>query len=357
MQREHLTTDKKQEMNKRSRKILNNTIAVAIILAGMIWVCSKFIHFGRVEYTDNAQIRRNIIPINSRVEGFIQKVCFDDYGFVRQGDTLVILESTEYALKVAQAKANYQKAIMENTAMETVISTTENDLTVSDANIEELRVRLGQAETDFRRYEQLIADKAVTKQQYDNAKADYEATKAKYDMLVRQKKSTALVKKEQTQRLEQIRADIEVAKAAQHLAELNLSYTVILAPCDGFTSRKALQEGQFIRPGETLLSIVEHNNVWVIANYKETQTANIREGMPVSIKVDAVPGIEYSGRVETLSNATGAQYSIIPQDNSSGNFVKIEQRIPVKIVFTDENRAGDMDLLRSGMNVECEVKY
>ncbi len=357
MQREHLTTDKKQEMNKRSRKILNNTIAVAIILAGLIWVCSKFIHFGRVEYTDNAQIRRNIIPINSRVEGFIQKVCFDDYGFVRQGDTLVILESTEYALKVAQAKANYQKAIMENTAMETVISTTENDLTVSDANIEELRVRLGQVETDFRRYEQLIADKAVTKQQYDNAKADYEATKAKYDMLVRQKKSTALVKKEQTQRLEQNKTNIEVAKAEQNLAELNLSYTVIVAPCDGVTSRKALQEGQFIRPGETLLSIVEHDNVWVIANYKETQTANIREGMPVSIKVDAVPGIEYSGWVETLSNATGAQYSIIPQDNSSGNFVKIEQRIPVKIVFTEENSAESIDLLRSGMNVECEVMY
>lgn len=198
---------------------------------------------------------------------------------------------------------------------------------------------------------------AEHRQQYDNAKADFEATKAKYDMLVRSKKSTALVKDEQSRRLEQNQTNIDVAKAEQHLAELNLSYTVIVAPCNGVTSRKAIQEGQFIQPGQTLLSLVEDDNVWILANYKETQTANIREGMPVSIKVDAIPGVEYYGEVETLAKATGAQYSIIPQDNSAGNFVKVEQRIPVKIVFTDENSKENIDRLRSGMNVECEVNY
>lgn len=343
-------------MNKRSKKILRNIIVIAIILGGLFWVCSKFIHFGRVEYTDNAQIRRNIIPINSRIQGFIEKVCFDDYQFVHK-DTLVIIESSEYRLKVVQAKANYQKSLMENTAMETVISTTANDLTVSDANIEELRVRMQQTQTDFRRYEKLYSQKAVTKQQYDNKKADYEATKAKYDMLVRQKKSTSLVKDEQTQRLEQNQTNVEVAQAAQQLAELNLSYTVIVAPCDGVTSRKAIQEGQLIQPGETLLSLVEYNNVWIIANYKETQTFYIREGLPVEIKVDAVPGVKYYGKVETLSNATGAQFSIIPQDNSAGNFVKVEQRVPVKIVFTDQNSKENINRLCSGMNVECEINY
>lgn len=176
-------------------------------------------------------------------------------------------------------------------------------------------------------------------------------------MLVRSKRSTALMKDEQTRRLEQNQTNIDVARAEQHLAELNLSYTVIVAPCDGVTSRKSVQDGQFIQPGQTLLSLVEDNNVWVLANYKETQTANIREGMPVSIKVDAVPGVVYYGEVERLSNATGAQYSIIPQDNSAGNFVKVEQRIHVKIVFTDRNSREDIGLLRSGMNVECEVNY
>lgn len=344
-------------MNKKNKKILRNIVVIAIILSGLLWVCSKFLHFGRVEYTDNAQIRRNIIPINSRVQGFIQKVCFDDFQFVHKGDTLVIIESAEYKLKVVQAKANYQKTLMENTAMETVISTTANNLTVSDANIEELRIRLSQAETDFHRYDQLYAQNAVTRQQYDNAKADYEATKAKYDMLVRQKKSTSLVKDEQTQRLEQNQTNIEVAKAAHNLAELNLSYTVIVAPCDGVTSRKAIQEGQLIQPGQTLLSLVEDRQVWIIANYKETQTANIREGLPVSITVDAVPDIKYYGKVAALSKATGAQYSIIPQDNSAGNFVKVEQRIPIKIIFTDQNSLENMNRLRSGMNVECEVNY
>lgn len=344
-------------MNKRTKKIGRNIVVIAIILVGLGWVCSRFIHLGRVEYTDNAQIRRNIIPINSRVQGYIQKVCFDDFQFVHKGDTLVVIESSEYRLKVVQAKANYQKALMENSAMETVISTTANKLTVSDANIEELRIRLNQAKTDFHRYEQLYAQKAVPRQQYDNAKADYEATRAKYDMLVRQKRSTSLVKDEQTQRLEQNQTNIEVAQAAQHLAELNLSYTVIVAPCNGVTSKRAIQEGQLIQPGQTLLSVVDHDSVWVIANYKETQTRHIDEGMPVDIEVDAVPGITYQGRVATLSSATGAQYSIIPQDNSAGNFVKVEQRIPIKIVFTGENRREDMDRLRSGMNVECEVNY
>lgn len=344
-------------MNKKNKKIFRNVVVIVMITIGLSWVCSRYIHLGNVEYTDNAQIRRNIIPVNSRVQGYIQKVCFDDYQFVHKGDTLVVIESSEYELKVAQARAGYQKALMENTAMGTVISTTENNLTVSDANIEELQIRLRQAETDFHRYRQLLDQKAVTQQQYDNVKADYEATKAKYDMLVRQKRSTSLVKEEQTQRLEQNQTNIDVAKAAQNLAELNLSYTVITAPCDGVTSRKAIQEGQLIQPGQTLLTLVEYNDVWVIANYKETQTAHIREGMPVSIKVDAVPGVGYYGEVASMSNDTGAQYSMIPQDNSAGNFVKVEQRIPIKIVFTDENSQEDLNRLRSGMNVECEVKY
>lgn len=320
---------------------------------GMLQICP---HGSRRIYGQCADTAEHN-PCKFAGAGVYPEGVFDDFQFVHKGDTLVELESAEYALKVVQAQANYQRALMENTAMETVISTTANNLSVSDASIEELRIRLSQAEKDFRRYEQLYGQKAVTRQQYDNAKADYEATKAKYEMLVRQKKSTSLVKDEQTQRLEQNRTNIEVARAAQHLAELNLSYTVIVAPCDGVTSRRAIQEGQLIQPGQTLLSLVEYDRVWVIANYKETQIPNIRQGMPVRIEVDAVPGVEYRGEVATLSNATGAQFSVIPQDNSAGNFVKVEQRVPVKIVFTDENSKENINRLRSGMNVECEVIY
>ena len=339
------------------KKNLRSTLILVIAAAGILWVCGHFFHLGKVEWTDNAQVRRNIVPINSRVQGYIESICFDDFDEIHKGDTLVIIENSEHLLRVAQANAAYQRSLVDSTAMGTTISTTENNLSVSDAAIDELRIRLTQAEADYHRYEQLLAQNAVTRQQHENMKTNYEAMKSRYDMLVRQKQSTRLVKTEQTQRLEQRKADIKAAKAAYDLAKLNLSYTVITAPCDGVASKKNIQLGQLIQPGQNLLSLVESEKVWVVANYKETQTANIQEGLQVRVKVDAVPGVAYKGVVTAIANATGAQYSVVPVDNATGNFVKIKQRIPVRIDFTTENTPEDLKRLRSGMNVECEVIY
>lgn len=339
------------------KKFLRNAVIIAIVAVGIIWVCGHFIHLGSVEWTDNAQVRRNIVPINSRVQGYIERICFDDFQEVKMGDTLVIIDNSEYLLRVAQTNASYQRSLVDSTAMGTTISTTENNLSVSDAAIEELRIRMDQAERDYRRYEQLLGQKAVTQQQYENMKVNYEAMKSKYDMLVRQKKSTSLFKTEQTQRLAQRKAEIEAAGAALDLAKLNLSYTVITAPCDGITSRKNIQIGQLIQPGQNLLSLVESDKVWVIANYKETQTANITNGLDVKVKVDAVPDVVFKGIVTTIANATGSQYSVVPVDNATGNFIKVEQRIPIRIDFSAENSAENLKRLRSGMNVECEVIY
>ena len=342
---------------KDKKAIIRTIVIIAIIAVGIIWVCSHFFHLGNVEWTDNAQVRRNIVPINSRVQGYIERICFNDFEEVHKGDTLVVIENSEHLLRVAQANAAYQRSLVENTAMGTTISTTENNLSVNDAAIDELKVRLAQAEKDYNRYEQLLAQKAVTRQQYEDVKTNYDALKAKYDMLVRQKNSTRLVKIEQTQRLEQRQADIEAAKAALDLAQLNLSYTVVTAPCDGIASKKNIQIGQLIQPGQNLLSLVESDNVWVVANYKETQMKNIKDGMKVKIKVDAVPDITYRGVVTSISYATGAQYSAIPVDNATGNFVKVKQRVPVRIDFSDDNSSENLSRLSSGMNVECEVIY
>ena len=173
----------------------------------------------------------------------------------------------------------------------------------------------------------------------------------------RQRNSTSLVKSEQNIRLNQNDAAIKLAKAAVDLARLNLSYTVIVAPCDGVTGRKNIQEGQLIQPGQALLDVVNSNEKWILANYRETQTANIRPGMPVEVTVDAVPGITFRGKVQSLSKATGSSYSLFPQDNSAGNFVKVEQRIPVRIVFSSQNKPEDLAQLSKGMNVECEINY
>ena len=342
---------------KDKKAIIRTIVIIAIIAVGIIWVCSHFFHLGNVEWTDNAQVRRNIVPINSRVQGYIKRICFNDFEEVHKGDTLVVIENSEHLLRVAQANAAYQRSLVENTAMGTTISTTENNLSVNDAAIDELKVRLAQAEKNYNRYEQLLAQKAVTRQQYEDVKTNYDALKAKYDMLVRQKNSTRLVKIEQTQRLEQRQADVEAAKAALDMAQLNLSYTVVTAPCDGIASKKNIQIGQLIQPGQNLLSLVESDNVWVVANYKETQMNNIKDGMTVKIKVDAVPDITYSGVVTSISYATGAQYSAIPVDNATGNFVKVKQRVPVRIDFSDDNSSENLSRLSSGMNVECEVIY
>ncbi|MDE5829752.1 MAG: HlyD family secretion protein [Duncaniella sp.] len=340
-----------------TKKIIRSILIIAIIAAGIIWVSAHFFHLGNVEWTDNAQVRRNIVPINSRVQGYIERICFNDFEEVHKGDTLVVIDNSEYLLRVAQANAAYQRSLVENTVMGTTISTTESNLSVNDAAIDELRVRLFQAETDYRRYEELLAQKAVTRQQYENVKTNYDAMKAKYDMLLRQKNSTRLVKTEQTQRLDQRKADIEAAKAALDLAQLNLSYTVVTSPCDGIASKKNIQIGQLIQPGQNLLSLVESDKVWVVANYKETQMEHIKDGLEVKIKVDAVPNIIYKGIVTSISIATGAQYSAIPVDNATGNFVKVKQRVPIRIDFSADNSHEALKRLSSGMNVECEVIY
>ena len=342
-------------MIKNKKRAIPNFFIALVLVGGISWVCGKFIHLGNVEFTDNAQIKQHLTPVNTRVQGFIKKIYFEEYQPVKKGDTLVVIEDTEYRLKLAQAEADYKNALAGKSAMHTTINTTQNNIFVTDAIIEEQRVRLKNAETDYKRYEELMKEEAVTPQQFDRIRTEYAATKAKYEQLLRQKKSSMLVKQEQTQRLEQNDSDIKLAEAALELAKLNLSYTVICATTDGVTGRKDIHEGELVQAGQSLVTLVDGTEKWVIANYKETQTTDMRRGQQVEMKVDAIPGIVYKGRIVSISDATGSFYSLIPQDNSAGNFVKVEQRIPVRIEFTEENNQADLQRLRAGMNVECYV--
>lgn len=344
-------------MIRNKRRAIPNFFILLVLAIGIGWTFGRFIHWGNVEFTDNAQVKQHLTPVNTRVQGFIKRICFDEYQRVKKGDTLVIIEDTEYRLKVAQAEADYQSALAGKTAMHTTINTTQNNILVTDAAIEEQRVRLQNAEADFERYEGLLKEEAVTPQQFDRVKTDYEATKARYEQLLRQKQSTSLVKQEQTQRLDQNESAIKLAEAELELARLNLSYTVILATADGVTGRKEIHEGELVQQGQTLVTLVDGTEKWVIANYKETQTTRMQKGQLVDIQVDALPGVAFEGGISSISDATGSFYSLIPQDNSAGNFVKVEQRIPVRIEFTARNRAEDLERLRAGMNVECTVSF
>lgn len=342
---------------KRSKKIAYNVIVIALIAAGILWVSFKFIHLGNVEYTDNAQVKQLIVPVNSRVQGFVKEVRYEEYQYVTKGDTLLLIEDTEFRYRLAQAEADYQNALAGKMVVHSSLHTAQNNILVSDAGLAEVKALLDNAETDYLRYKNLFEQKSVTRQEYDAVYTKYLSLKAKYETLNRQKQSTVLQKNEQNSRLTQNEAHIQLAKAALDLAALNLSYTVVVSPSDGYTGRKNIQEGQLIQSGQTVVDLVDNKEKWIIANYKETQTFNISEGQEAELKVDALPGVKLKGRVKSISKATGASFSLLPQDNSAGNFVKIEQRIPVRIELSEENDARYTERLRAGMNVECIVKY
>lgn len=341
-------------MKHRTKKIISYIITLAVLIAAVIWVGSKFIHLGRVEFTDNAQVRRQIVPVNSRVQGYIKEIRFEEYEPVKKGDTLVVIDDADMRLQVARARADYQNALAGRTVADRSVSVASANVAVSEASIQEAKILMENAAVDMERYGKLLEKDAVTRQQYDRAETDYKAKKARYEMLTRQRSASSSVAAETRQRLAQNDAGVDLAKALLETAELNLSYTVITSPCDGYASRKEIQIGQLVQPGQTLLDVVDGSEVWISANYKETQMKHIHKGSAAIIKVDALPGKVFNGEVVSLSAATGAALSALPQDNSAGNFVKVRQRIPVRIELTD---GADLTQLSSGMNVECEIKY
>ena len=340
--------------NNKLIRIAYNVIIGLLLIGGIILVIKNFWHFGDVEYTDNAHIEQHITPVNSRVQGYIKEIRFEEYQKVHKGDTLVIIEDAEFRLALAQARAQLANAQAGTSATGAGISATSASISQAQAGMEEVRVQMENAKREDDRYAALLKKDAVTRQQYDGVHTAYLAAKARYDAMSHQKASLASVRNEQGHRLSQSQAGIEAAQAAVHLAELNLSYTVIIATADGVIGHKDIHVGQLVQPGQTMCNIVDGSEMWVVANYRETQMPNIAIGSKVDMKVDAVPGVKFTGEVERISDATGSAYSMIPQDNATGNFVKIEQRIPVRIRL---NKNEYVTKLHAGMNVECEVRY
>ncbi len=344
-------------INKKNVKRVYNVFVIIVLLLGVAYVCNKFVHTGNIEYTNNAQVYRHITPVNTRVQGFIKEIRFSDYQEVKRGDTLAVIEDAEYRLQLAEAEAALRGLRFAGSAIAASMNTTESNVKVAAASIEEAKVEMENARTDFKRYERLLEKGAVTRQQYDNAQARYRTAVARFTQASNQKTSTSLSQEEQRHELSNNEAAVSAAEAAVNLARLNLSYTIIVATCDGKIGRNQLQEGQLVEAGQTLAEIVDKDNVWIIANYRESQMKNIKPGSKVKITADAVPNTEYAGEVEIISGATGAAFSKVPTDNATGNFVKVEQRVPVRIRLTDDNSEEDKARLLAGMNVETEVGY
>lgn len=333
-------------------RIVYNVVVLLIVAAGTYLVVDHFVHFGKGEYTDNATVQQHITPVNTRVSGFIKEIRFAEYQQVHKGDTLVIIEDSEFRLRLAQAEADLANALAGKQAVSTGIETTHQTMHVTNAGIEEARVQLDNARREDVRYAQLLKDDAVTQQQYDQIHTAFLAAEARYAQAQRSLGTLQSTEKELGHRLSQNAAGIDVARSAVELARLNLSYTVIVATADGVVGKKNIHEGQLVQPGQTMVDIVDNSDLWIVANYRETQLPNIQAGAVVKVEADAVPDVEFEGTVERISDATGSAFSLVPQDNATGNFVKVEQRIPVRIRL--KNNAA-IQRLRAGMNVECTV--
>lgn len=337
------------------KKYVYNTVVIVLIAVGAIVVILNFSHFGNVEFTDNARVRQHITPQNTRVQGFIKEVRFEEFQKVKKGDTLVVIEDAEFRLRLAQAEADLARMEESSKATGTSIATTDAGIRVTNAGIEEARVNLENAKREDKRFEALLKNDAVTQQQYDNVHTAYLSAKARYEQVAHSRATQTSVKTEQGHHLSASICSLRLAKAAVELARLNLSYCYIIATCDGVVGTKDIEEGMLVQPGQTMVNIVSSNSKWVEANYKESQLPDIHEGSEVEITADAVPGIVYKGRVERISKATGSAFSLVPIDNATGNFVKVEQRVTVRISL-DGNKPEDLAKLHAGYNVECRVK-
>ena len=359
----------KQKTKQKKTKIINILIVI-LVLGGLYFVVKSYFNVGNDKYTNAAQVESFINPINTRVSAYITEIRFVEHQYVKKGDTLLILDDREIQTQLGQAEATYMSALASKNATSSSVKTATNNVNTvganvqaAKANIEATKARLWNAEQNFNRYKNLLADEAVTRQQFDQIKTDFEAQKAQleaqisqYQSVINSKTTSELSVNEVQSRLGMNDADIKRTQSALDMAKLNLSYTVITAPHDGIMGRRTVNVGQLLNPSQQVGTIVDINNIWVTANYREKQMGNVQIGGLAKIQVDALGGKEFEGKITAVSGATGARYAAIPVDNSTGNFVKVQQRIPVRIEFTDNNKADDLKSLRVGMNVEVTLK-
>ena len=361
----------KNEQKKKKSNIakLINLVVLVMVLGGLFWVVKSYFNFGNDKYTNAAQVESFINPINTRVSAYIKEIRFVEHQPVKKGDTLLILDNREILTQVGQAEAAYMAALASKNVTSQTVNTASNNVSTVGANVQAAsagikaaKARLWNAEQNFKRYQNLLKDEAVTRQQFDQIKTEYEAQKAQLEVQIAQlqsvvntKSSSELTVNEVKSRLGINDAEIKRAENALEMAKLNLSYTVITAPHDGIMGRRSVNVGQLLNPSQQVATIVDINNVWITANYRENQMKNVKIGGLAKVTVDALGGKEFEGKITAISGATGARYSAVPVDNSTGNFVKVQQRIPVRIEFTDKNKIEDLKQLRAGMNVQVTI--
>jgi membrane fusion protein (multidrug efflux system) len=337
---------------KRFVNILIKLTAVSVVIVGLIYFVRYLVYSEEYEDTNDAQVDAYVNPVSARAGGFIKEVLFEEHQSIKQGDTLVILDDREYVQRVKEAEALLEDTKAQQEILNAAILSAQTATLVNRDQINSAQARLWQQEQDVKRYKNLLSEEAVTLSDYEQVQTRYDVSKSDHSAAINSLKTGDSKVRELQSRYNSLFAARKRAEALLDLARLNLSYTVITSPYNGYTGRKTILEGQQVQAGQPLVSVVNTNNKWVIANFKETQVHGMYLDQPVEIEADAIPGKTFRGKIEAIAASTGSKFSLLPADNSTGNFVKIVQRVPVKIIFDEPN----VEALKAGMNVKVKVK-
>jgi len=347
---------------------MKKIIILSVVALVVAWFGVQFYHILSYEETDNAQIEGDIVPIRTSVPGYIQTVNFQENQPVHKGQVLIQIDDRDLRAKVLEADAAVENAkaarlqIGSNiSASATGVSATQFSADAMQQNIEVAKARLWKADADYERTKKLIALQGATPQQMDAIEAERRIAVSQLELAEKQfqsSKKQASVSSFQAAsvKVQQMIADavVKQRQAELALAKSQLDYATITAPYNGIVSRKNIEPGQYLQPGQLTCSIIGSDSVWLVANFKETQIHNMKIGQQASIEVDAWPGKDFTGKISSFSGGTGAKFSLLPPDNATGNFVKVTQRIPVRILLDPSAVAGYY--LAPGMNVNVTVR-
>ncbi|MEZ0609490.1 HlyD family secretion protein [Fibrella sp. WM1] len=361
---------------------LPRVLGLIVLIAAAYWGFTAYRHGQQYESTDNAQIEGSTAPVLARVAGYVQDVNVDDYATVKRGQPLLTIDPQEYEVALQQAEADYESTLADIRTAQADIRNAQADLATAQANSrntqQSLRVtqsnaevqaaRRSKAQADLQRDQNLFNDQSLTRKQLDDSKNNLDVQERTYRSseeqiaLARSQqgvaqagilKAQAGIQRTQAN-IQKMQAMLKVKAAAVQNAKLRLGYAKLTAPIDGKIGKKTAVVGQYVQPGQTLMTIVNNSTFWVVANFKETQLEKMQVGQDVEIKLDAYPDLDVKGRVASLSESTGAKTALLPPDNASGNFVKITQRVPVKIEILNPDQLKDK--LRAGLSVDAAVR-
>jgi membrane fusion protein, multidrug efflux system len=324
---------------------------VIVILFTTPW--KRWVGLSVRQVTDDAYVRGDITPLSAQVQGYVRRVLVDDFQRVKQGELLVEIEDDDYRARVAQAEADLlgAQAAIENlkaqkAAQHAQVAEAEGAIAATQADVERTRLEAARQRT-------LLATTFGTRQKVEQADAEaqrFAATLARNQAaLDAQRRQLAVLDTQESQ----LRADVKAKQAMLDLARINLGYTRIVAPVDGMVSERGVREGQYVHSGTQVITVVPLDNVWVVGNYKETQLTHVAIGQNAEIRVDTFPGVVVNATVDSIAPASGAQFSLLPPDNATGNFTKVVQRIPVKLRIGPNNPLAGR--LRPGMSVIATI--